>query len=68
MLTYQNKALFIILINQNKVLCMKLKQSSENSSENVFFRDSCKAHIFSNIQLIKNKFGNNIDGHMKERS
>ena len=47
---------------------MKLKQSSENSSESVFFRDSCKAHIFSNIQLIKNKFGNNIDGHMKERS
>ena len=24
--------------------------------------------IFSNIQLIKKKFGSNIDGHMKEQS
>ena len=36
MLTNQYKALFIILINQNKVLCIKTKQRSENSSESVF--------------------------------
>ena len=36
MLTNQIKALFIKLINQNKVLCIKTKQRSENSSENVF--------------------------------
>ena len=36
MLTSQNKALFIMLINQNKVLCIKLKQRLENSSESVF--------------------------------
>ena len=36
MLTSQIKALFIKLINQNKVLCIKTKQRSENSSESVF--------------------------------
>ena len=36
MLTNQIKALFIKLINQNKVLCIKTKQRSENSSESVF--------------------------------
>ena len=39
MLNNQNKALFIILTSQSKVLCIKIKQSSENS----FFRDNCKA-------------------------
>ena len=39
MLTNQDKALFIILTNQNKVLCIKIKQISENS---VCFRDKCK--------------------------
>ena len=36
MLTNQYKALFIILINQNKVLCIKTKQRSENSGKSVF--------------------------------
>ena len=36
MLTNQYKALFIILINQNKVLCIKTKQRSGNSRESVF--------------------------------
>ena len=36
MLTNQYKALFIILINQNKVLCIKTKQRSENSRKSVF--------------------------------
>ena len=34
MLTNQNKALFIILINQK--LCIKIEQTSENSGESVF--------------------------------
>ena len=37
MLTNQNKAFFIILINQNKVLCIRIKQSSQNSRERVFW-------------------------------
>ena len=37
MLTNQNKAFFIILINQNKVLCIRIKQSSQNSRESVFW-------------------------------
>ena len=36
MLTNQSKVLFIILINQNKVLCIKIKKRSENSHESVF--------------------------------
>ena len=36
MLTNQYKALFIILINQNKVLCIKTNQRLENSRESVF--------------------------------
>ena len=36
MLTNQNKVLLIILINQNKVLYMKIKSSSENFRESVF--------------------------------
>ena len=36
MLTSQNKALFIILIDHNKVWCIKIKQRSENSRESVF--------------------------------
>ena len=36
MLTNQNKALLIISINQNEVLCIKIKQSSQNSLESVF--------------------------------
>ena len=35
MLTNQNKALFIILTNPNKVLCNKTRESSENSPESV---------------------------------
>ena len=35
MLTSQNKALFIILTNSNKVLCNKTRESSENSPEGV---------------------------------
>ena len=34
MLTNQNKALFVILINQK--LCIKIEQTSENSGESVF--------------------------------
>ena len=37
MLTNQNKALFIILINQNEVLCIRIKQSSQNSRESMFY-------------------------------
>ena len=36
MLTNQYKTLFIILINQNKVLRIKAKHRSENSRESVF--------------------------------
>ena len=36
MLTIQNKALFIILINQNIVLSIRVKQSAQNSRESVF--------------------------------
>ena len=36
MLTNQNKALFIILINQNEVLSIRMKQCSQNSRESVF--------------------------------
>ena len=36
MLTNQIKALFIKLINQNKVLCIKTKQRSENYHESVY--------------------------------
>ena len=36
MLTNQNKALFIVLVYQNKVFCNKMKQSSENPRESVF--------------------------------
>ena len=35
MLINQNKALFIILNNANKVLCIKIKHSLENSHESV---------------------------------
>ena len=62
MLTNQNKALFIILTNQNKVLCIKKKQNSGNSDESVF---QGQLNIFSNIQLINKNFASNIDGHMK---
>ena len=37
MLTNQNKALFIILINQNKFFCIRITQSSQNSRESVFY-------------------------------
>ena len=67
MLSNQNKALFIILIYQNKVLCIKIKESSENSVK-ACFRDSCKDSILSNIKPIKKKFSTNIDGVMKEQS
>ena len=36
MLTNEYKALFIILINQNKVLSIKANHRSENSRESVF--------------------------------
>ena len=36
MLTNQYKPLFIIIINQNKVLCIKTKQWSENYRGRVF--------------------------------
>ena len=36
MLSNQNKALLIILINQNEVFCIRIKQSSQNSRESVF--------------------------------
>ena len=65
MLTNQNKALFIILINQNKVLRIKTKQRSENSR---VLGTAVRLTISSNIQLIKKKFGSNIDVHMKEQS
>ena len=35
MLNSQNKALFIILTIQNKLLCTKIKQSSENFRESM---------------------------------
>ena len=54
--------MFIILTNPNKVLCIKIKQSSENSRERV-----CQGQA-QYLQLINNKFGSNIDGHMKEQS
>ena len=52
-LTNQYKALFVILINQNKVLCIKAKPRSENSRESVFLGTTVRLTIFSNIQLIK---------------
>ena len=36
MLTNQNIALFTALTNQNKVLCIKIMLSSENSRKSVF--------------------------------
>ena len=36
MLTNQNKSLFIILINQNEVVCIRMKRSLQNSRESVF--------------------------------
>ena len=36
MLSNQNKALLIILINQNEAFCIRIKQSSQNSRESVF--------------------------------
>ena len=60
MLTNQNKTLFVILANQNKVFCIKIKQSSEK------LETADKLNIFSNIQLLNKNFGSNIDGNMKE--
>ena len=54
------RGLFIILTNPKNVLCIKIKQSSENSRESLV-RDK-----LSNIQLMNKKFGSNIDEHMKE--
>ena len=65
MLTNQNRTLFIILIDQNKVWCIKIKQRSEKKR---VLGTAVRLTIFSNIQLIKKKFGSNIDGHMKEQS
>ena len=64
MLTNQNKALFIILINQNEVFCIRMKQSLQR----VLVTAVRELNIFSNIQLIKKKFGSNIDGHENEQS
>ena len=36
MLTNQNKSLFIILVNQNEVVCIRMKRSLQNSRESVF--------------------------------
>ena len=36
MLTNQNKSLFILLINQNEVVCIRMKCSLQNSRESVF--------------------------------
>ena len=66
MLTDQNKALFMILINQNKDWCIKIKQRLEVRVK-ACFRDNSKAH-YLNIQLIKKKFDSNIDGQVKELS
>ena len=56
--------MFINLTNQNKVLCIKIKQSLENPVK-ACFKDGCKA---SNIQLIDNKFGSNVGGHTRKHS
>ena len=68
MLTDQNKPLFTILINQNKVLRIKIKQSLENFPWTCVLETTVKFNIFSNIQLINKKSDSNIDGHMKEQS
>ena len=47
MLTSQNKALFIILTNPNKVLCIKIKQSSENSWKTALETGSISSVIIS---------------------
>ena len=65
MLSNQIKALFIILTNQNKVLRIKIKQSSENSLWKRILGTAVRLSIFSNAQLINKKIGSNIDGHMK---
>ena len=36
MLTNQNKALFVVLMNQNEVLCIRIKQNLQNFCERVF--------------------------------
>ena len=41
-LANQNKAFFIVLTNQNKVLCIKINEF-QNISVKVCFKDSCKA-------------------------
>ena len=64
MLTNQNRTLFIILIDQNKVWCIKIKQRSEKKR---VLGTAVRLTIFSNIQLIKKKFGSSIDGHVKEQ-
>ena len=65
--TNQNKGLFIILTNQNKVLCIKINQVSENSLLMRVLGTAVKINIFSKIWLTK-KIGNNINVHMKEMS
>ena len=67
MLPNQNKALLIILTNQNKAMGIKKKQSSENSRENVS-GTAVRLNIFSNIQRMNKKFGSDIDGHLREHS
>ena len=63
MLTNQNKALLIILTNQNKILCTRIKQRSGFQGQL-----AVRLNIFSNIQLINKKFCSDVGGHMKEQS
>ena len=58
--------MFIIFINQNKVLYIKTK--FRKFPWKPVLRTAVRLTIFSTIQLIKKKFGSNIDGHMKEHS
>ena len=60
-LTNQNKALFLILSNQN------ISTVHQNKVKRVL-RTAARLNIFSNIPLINNKFGINIDEHMKKYS
>ena len=64
MLTNQNKALFIILFNESIVHQNEAKFKKFQWKR--VLGTAVRLNIFSNIQLIKKKFGSNIDGHMKE--
>ena len=69
--------LWLILINQYKTLCIVLTNHDKASKRLGKFRKlpwkcvlgtTLRLKIFSIIQLIKTKFGRNIDGCMEEKS